>query len=125
MPPFEKGERQLKVRISSQSSSNSLPQSGAAQPILIFDASGSASTRGERTTQLPHFGQVTHQHAKRSAIKNYTRSMKSRRGSRRPPIFPYREHPDLDTLLPSEVCHDDGFSLRHQKRTATLDWSSD
>ena len=59
MPPIEKGERQFEGADFIQSSSNSLPQSGAAQPILIFDASGSASTRGERTTQLPHFGQVT------------------------------------------------------------------
>lgn len=51
-----------------QSNSNSLPQAGALQCVLIFDLFSLGSICDRITTQVPHFGQVMHEHTMRSAI---------------------------------------------------------
>lgn len=58
-----------KTRVSSASNANSLPQSSAGQLALNLSLPTPRSGVCLITTQVPHFGQVTHEHAMRSAVR--------------------------------------------------------
>jgi len=57
-----------KTRVSPASNSNSFPHSGAGQMTLNLSSFLLRSDSSLTTTQVPHLGQVTHEHAMRSAM---------------------------------------------------------
>src|SRR5208283_603630 len=58
-----------KTRVSLDSNSNSLPHSAAGQRARDFSLLSAIWLCGRMTTQIPHFGQVTHEHTMRSAMR--------------------------------------------------------
>src|SRR5438067_1762763 len=64
----KRGSGTSKTLVSLASNSNSFPHSGAGQLALNLSLPGPRSDDSFTTTHVPHFGQVTHGHAMRSAI---------------------------------------------------------
>jgi hypothetical protein len=62
------GRGRSKNRVSPISNSNSLPHSGTGQLARNFSLTNPSVVCGLTTTQVPHLGHVTHEHAMRSAI---------------------------------------------------------
>jgi hypothetical protein len=68
----KRGRGSSKTCVSPASNSNSFPHSSTGQPTRNFSLLDPSAVGCVRTTQVPHFGQVTHEHAMRSAIyRNY------------------------------------------------------
>jgi len=64
----KRGRGSSKTCVSPASNSNSFPHSSTGQPTRNFSLLGPSAVGCVRTTQVPHLGQVTHEHAMRSAI---------------------------------------------------------
>lgn len=64
----KRGRGSSKTCVSPASNSNSFPHSSTGQPTRNFSLLDSSAVGCVRTTQAPHLGQVTHEHAMRSAI---------------------------------------------------------
>lgn len=68
----KRGRGSSKTCVSPASNSNSFPHSNTGQPTRNFSLLEPSAVGCVRTTQVPHLGQVTHEHAMRSAIyRNY------------------------------------------------------
>ncbi len=64
----KRGRGSSKTCVSPASNSNSFPHSSTGQPTRNFSLLDPSAVGCVRTTQVPHLGQVTHEHAMRSAI---------------------------------------------------------
>ena len=64
----KRGRGGSKTCVSPASNSNSFPHSSTGQPTRNFSLLDPNAVGCVRTTQVPHLGQVTHEHAMRSAI---------------------------------------------------------
>jgi hypothetical protein len=135
-----------KTRVSLGSNSNSLPHSAAAQRARDFSLLSESWFSGRMTTQIPHFGQVTHEHTMRSAMRKLYGPRIVRRVPRRSSWW-LRKVGNLGTAvlacvvvsarprsrgwprsvrMPLRDGHDgDGLSLRHQESSATVGGRSD